>query len=633
MTVFNLLTFPNVCRACLQSVHPDQMETLDTHRPLLDGTIGTFLQDITFRLPANVLPYLPGSVCIACLEVMEFFSKYRRKMHHLHEFLVALVRVKLGDELPLRELFESRTEQLELLFRDLDLCNATEAGVEDLLQEYDQYMIASMKQDDGDSNEQVDSLEDQIALAESVHLEELVPFEESAMVDEPVILEQLVPLDDPSEEEVTPDDNSIVEDEVEEESIPAKQIEKKKRKVIQTSKRSRLKIELEVDAEKDATGTDDSEGEKEKSNLDRERYQCEKCPYKSYHTVAFTMHTKKHQLNEGKVGYVCNNPFCLQLFGTVDELEQHKASNPHSRYRCEICGNELKHRVSLEVHMERHVGITRYECQYCSASFHTRTELTNHLAAIHISEDRAECVQCGAVFTSKKLLKQHLESHTLVRKFGCAVCGRPFKTQHHLNRHVKAVHTEDARFQCEHCDASYTRRDKWRLHVESFHGIQTYFVCDICVRSFDTSEALQEHRHHHEHPKKLECGTCLIVCLTQESFDRHTCITYQEDYVCCGRDFKYHMLYNKHMMSHGIKVNARVKPKTNLLLGQERAMRAAQLSKQSYQRKKNKMKSSKQTSTQQRGQKHVQKGENSVEIIEIKEEELFPNDAQQHRMD
>uniref|UniRef100_A0A182SUG8 C2H2-type domain-containing protein n=1 Tax=Anopheles maculatus TaxID=74869 RepID=A0A182SUG8_9DIPT len=305
----------------------------------------------------------------------------------------------------------------------------------------------------------------------------------------------------------------------------------------------------------------------------RKQFQCEKCPYKTIFTVAYTIHTKKHEQNEGKYGFACNNPYCLQLFDTAQELKLHKRANPHKQYECDICGAELKHRISLEVHLERHVGITHFQCTYCTSSFHTKTEMQNHIAAIHISEDRAECEQCGSVFTSNKLLKQHIESHNTARNYECVECKRAFKTQHHLNRHFK-VHS-DVRFQCEHCDVSYTRRDKLRMHVEKAHKIQTYFVCDICVRSFDSDEALQQHLSRHKFPNNLECGICLVVCLTEESFNKHTCITYQDNYVCCGHDFKHHTVYNKHMMRHGIKTNARVRPKTDVLLGEERASKNA----------------------------------------------------------
>uniref|UniRef100_A0A182RMI0 C2H2-type domain-containing protein n=1 Tax=Anopheles funestus TaxID=62324 RepID=A0A182RMI0_ANOFN len=530
MTIFNLLTFPNVCRACLQSIHPDQMMALDTHRPLLEGTISTFLQDISFKLPAATSQFLPTSVCIACLEVMEFFSKYRRKINHLHEFLAALVQVKLGDERPLRDLFESKTDQLEMLFRDLDLCNKIDVGVNDLLAEYDQYVIASMEIMTG--LEQDEPMEKELLVYGSEEENELTHSTTAEQNHLKIEFESVEQNDSEGEEFTTMDDDN---------------------------------------EEKHAVSKDRSD---EKLNSKRQQFHCEKCPYKTMFTVAHTIHVKKHEQNEGKVGYVCNNSYCLQMFDTPEELKQHKKSNPHKEYVCEICGNVLKHRISLEVHLERHVGITHFQCTYCSSSFHTKTELQNHIAAIHISEDRAECQTCGAVFTSNKLLKQHTDSHVTERNFHCVECKRSFKTQHHLNRHFKAVHT-DVRFQCEHCEASYSRRDKLRMHVEKAHQIQTYFVCDICLRSFDNDEALQQHLSRHKYPQHLECGICLIVCLTEKDFKKHSCITYQDNYVCCGHDFKHHTVYNKHMMRHGIKVNARVRPKTNILIGQERALRTA----------------------------------------------------------
>ncbi|XP_052896597.1 zinc finger protein 25-like [Anopheles moucheti] len=530
MTVFNLLTFPNVCRACLQSVHPDQMVTLDTHRPLLEETISTFLQDISFKLPAAVIPFLPTSVCIACLEVMEFFSKYRRKINHLHEFLVALVGVKLGDERPLRDLFESKTEQLEMLFRDLDLCNKIDVGVNDLLAEYNQYVIGAME-------------------VSSEH--------------EP---------DESLEQEFSVYDTEVTSEAAKSEPVRAKRLK------IEFESAEHNDIEGETVSDENEEASKDTSGQKVKSQ--RKQFQCDQCSYKTMFTIAHTIHMNKHKQNEGKVGYICSNPYCLQLFDTAKELSQHKMSNPHNVYVCEICGNLLKHRISLEVHLERHGGITHFQCKYCTSSFHTKTELQNHIAAMHISDDRAECQICGAVFTSNKLLKQHTNSHVTERNYHCLNCKRSFKTQHHLNRHSKAVHS-DVRYECEHCDVSYSRRDKLRMHVEKAHKIQTYFVCDICLRSFNNDEALQEHSTHHKHPQHLECGICLVVCLTEKDFNRHTCITYQDNYICCGHDFKHHLVYNRHMMRHGIKVNARVRPKSNTLIGIERAQRTAAASRSS----------------------------------------------------
>lgn len=104
--------------------------------------------------------------------------------------------------------------------------------------------------------------------------------------------------------------------------------------------------------------------------------------------------------------------------------------------------------------------------------------------------------------------------------------------------------------------------------------VQTYFPCEICLKSFTTSVDLLEHKQHHDNPKDLECAVCLSAFFNQKEFDEHLCISYRESYICCDRDFKYHLQYNKHMfLVHGLKTNARVRPASNQLLGAARASR------------------------------------------------------------
>ncbi|KFB50776.1 AGAP005568-PA-like protein [Anopheles sinensis] len=559
------------------------MASLDEQRPVFDGTIGKFLQEITIEVPDTVQPYLPSAICYACLGVLEMHYKYREKMGCLHRFLVALVHVKLGDESQMKQLFHTDLDQLEMLFRDLDICNTDIPRAEDLLEEYDQYAIASMHlEGQPDKYEIID--EDHTA---TVKEEECNESDTSVFVvlcndeTESAVSEQL-PRDSDLEE-----DASFSADEqisgLEHEGNAIFSLENK------TNGKNQHKeypsgVSESNESSNEKVGTDDSNGDKDelenlavkrRRNTRATRYQlnskielllCTECSYKTYYAVAFELHLNKHKANEGKTGHLCANPYCMKLFDTKEELKRHKIENtPHS-YVCELCGTVLKHRASYDVHLERHVGITHFQCPYCSSTFFTHTETIAHVASMHLSEDREKCPQCGAMFKSRKLLNQHLESHATERNYHCKDCQASFKSQHQLNRHVKTVH-QDVRFNCEHCDASYGRRDKLRMHMEKFHQIQSFFVCTICVRSLPTKEALQEHLDRHSNPKDLECGTCLLVCLTPEAFEKHICITYQDDYVCCGRDFKNHFHYNRHMASHGIKVNARVRPDTTVPIG------------------------------------------------------------------
>uniref|UniRef100_A0A182JEZ1 C2H2-type domain-containing protein n=1 Tax=Anopheles atroparvus TaxID=41427 RepID=A0A182JEZ1_ANOAO len=189
-----------------------------------------------------------------------------------------------------------------------------------------------------------------------------------------------------------------------------------------------------------------------------------------------------------------------RLFGTKEELKKHRKDNNPHKYVCDVCGARLKHRPSFDAHMERHVGITHFQCSYCSSTFVTLSEVSAHLAAVHLTEDREKCQVCGALFTTKKHLNQHLQSHSTERNHQCSECAASFKSQHHLHRHVKTVH-HVVRYNCEHCHMTYGRRDKLRLHLERVH---LDLLVLYGVRQ-PTSAPDARRRHHHAVIVQRQC--------------------------------------------------------------------------------------------------------------------------------
>ena len=104
------------------------------------------------------------------------------------------------------------------------------------------------------------------------------------------------------------------------------------------------------------------------------------------------------------------------------------------------------------------------------------------------------------------------------------------------------------------------------------------FFCDVCVEWFDSPENLAVHMGRHRDPKELECPTCLVVFTTAELKSAHLCISYRDDYVCCGEDLKFHKFYNNHMfIKHGTRTNVRVRMKPGQLFGTIRANRVGEL--------------------------------------------------------
>ncbi|XP_065082216.1 zinc finger protein 37-like [Ochlerotatus camptorhynchus] len=587
MVVFNLSTFPEVCRLCLQSKHPDELVSVETIRPLFDRKLSDLLEGLTFKVPADVLPYFPSEVCLMCLEVFDFFYKYKQKMNYIHRFLVAFAEVKLGNDQSLVKLFNDHNEYFSILFKDLDLCNKDELLVEDILEEYPQYKIASMPvvkreaspelvsetaEPPDDYEYHVEVLEEQDDKAKGAFLVERL-LEELGQVKQNEAGEKLVEIkaepvrllrnapeaSEPGVEEVPYCDSEHLEDYSDDFQEGTLEIDTNDEEMEDLPAN-------EEDVASEALTSAESKNEKES-------YSCGKCKYKTVFKEALTVHEKRHEQNDHLEGIHCSHPSCLKVFPSKAEYQKHLKQGVHKQHVCDICGASLKHKYSLEVHLSRHAGVTQFQCTYCSSSFYTKTELRNHMRSIHTTGERWECSKCKSVFKNRKLLNQHLESHVEERNFKCTVCDFAFKTMQHLKRHITTVHKE-VRFHCEHCSMSYGRKDKLRMHMERAHNIQSYFICDICVRTFNNGTALAEHKTHHANPKPLECPVCLLAFENKRAFEGHLCITYREDYVCCERDFKFHVHYNRHMLTeHGVKSNARVKPTSGVLMGQLRAGR------------------------------------------------------------
>ncbi|XP_001653713.2 zinc finger protein 184 [Aedes aegypti] len=587
MATFNLSTFPEVCRLCLQSKHPDELVSVDTVRPLFDRTLADLLEELTFKIPTKVVPYFPGEVCAMCLEVVDFFFKYKQKMNFIHQFLVAFVEVKLGSDRPLVKLFNDHNDYFSILFKDLDLCNKEELLVEDMLGEYSQYKIASMPVFKQETELESASEEELTVEPESFDFEIEVLEEHEEKESEAYLAERL--LEELGQVKQNAAGEKVVEIKAEPvQSLGSEGLDDVEEAVYSESERiddsSEKYEEVTQDVETISQNTEEILTEEEQSiarapvkKVDqiepKEMFKCGKCRYKTQVREALVKHKKLHEENDHLEGIHCRHSSCLKVFASKEDYQNHLKEGLHKQHVCDICGASLKHKHSLEVHLARHAGTTRFQCTYCSSSFYTKTELRNHVRSIHTTDERWECQKCKSVFKNRKLLNQHLESHVEERNFKCDACDFAFKTLQHLKRHISTVH-KAVRFNCVHCPASYGRKDKLRMHMERIHNIQSYFVCDICVRTFSNAKALAEHKSHHANPMPLECAVCLLVFEDRQAYDDHVCITYRDDYICCGKDLKFHINFNRHMLSeHGVKTNARVKPASGMLVGHVRATR------------------------------------------------------------
>jgi len=89
----------------------------------------------------------------------------------------------------------------------------------------------------------------------------------------------------------------------------------------------------------------------------------------------------------------------------------------------------------------------------------------------------------------------------------CGICGKEFKHQYTLVRHLP-VHTDERNFQCDQCDKAFRQLSTLTQHKASKHSTSKPYVCEICTKSFCRVSILINHKKTHANEKLYKCEFC-----------------------------------------------------------------------------------------------------------------------------
>ncbi|XP_058834548.1 zinc finger protein 37 [Topomyia yanbarensis] len=563
MTMFELTKFPEVCRVCMQPEMNISMQPLSRNFHNLELTVIEFLNEITYNVPENKNKLLPKTICPLCLKVLQDFAIYRNRLILTQRFMEALIDLRASNTEPLADLFQTNKQELTELFKELGLCSKEEPVVEDLLAEFQLYGFAS-RADEGkvkvEFNEVV--VDDQCT---NMYNDENIDIKYSdADVSDHKSSE---------DSDWNPKDEVVYAESLDESDSTRRNRESTKCNRKLDSLAARKKVRMRSGSHSEEGCSPRKRGRPRKhpdGSFLKDHWSCDKCKFKTKYRVAVERHKAVHVKRENRT-YPCTE--CDQVFKTYDEMRSHSLSHPENQVVCEVCGTALKNAYSLKAHMERHEDSRKYSCEYCDYASNTKLALKAHMSIHTKSNWNKRCDVCGVMFRTSSRLKRHMESHDNERKYACEQCPVRFNTTNALRNHYIRVHLA-IRHACDHCDKSFDQKIALRDHIERVHHIQCNFICDICVMTFDSQQKLELHKQRHINPKPMECNICLTLHLNQDEFDKHLCISYRQDYLCCNKDLRNYIQYNKHMMvKHDQKTNARVKPIPGMLLGQLRGAR------------------------------------------------------------
>lgn len=296
--------------------------------------------------------------------------------------------------------------------------------------------------------------------------------------------------------------------------------------------------------------------EKKAGRSAMETFRCEICNFVLTNRYAYLEHKKmKHNKS---VNFTCGK--CKVSFGALADFQKHqKVCGAPS---CTTCGATFKswvevgeHRIKvhnaatpitrqwltciqkpcrfkcvtqheMQVHIKaKHVVTESYGCNApkCAKIFSSREALNEHKKEAHASEFivQYQCVECKNCFSSKTLLAEHQYLHTMEKLRKCDLCSRSFTTFAELRRH-REVHVVKSNLRCQACTRWCFDKTELTGHVCSIlrknTNIRVYF-CDVCQKDFRSDEKMFAHRKSHKN--LYQCGTCFLVCHSEEDYINH----------------------------------------------------------------------------------------------------------------
>ncbi|XP_061402535.1 zinc finger protein 43-like [Musca vetustissima] len=258
-----------------------------------------------------------------------------------------------------------------------------------------------------------------------------------------------------------------------------------------------------------------------------------------FHVLNMHIHTDKEHRCE-----ICG------FVSTTREAKKKHIRFKHTaekRHKCGLCDKAFKVPTLLREHMATHTGVDLYKCNYCTATFKSKSNRSNHCKRNHPLE-----------YPSKKRLTRHLEYHNPAKEVICDICGKVLRTRNTLQKHKAVVHTKKVKKepeQCSYCGKWYSTRSTLQFHVLNMHiHTDREHRCEICGFVSTTREAKKKHiRFKHRAQKRHKCGLCdkafKVPTLLKEHTATHTGV---DLYNCayCDASFKSKSNRSTHYKRH-----------------------------------------------------------------------------------
>ncbi|XP_066144686.1 zinc finger protein OZF-like isoform X2 [Euwallacea fornicatus] len=205
-------------------------------------------------------------------------------------------------------------------------------------------------------------------------------------------------------------------------------------------------------------------------------------------------YTKKHDLKrhlEGKHNQKLSTNFKTQNTAILAQCREENSKT----FKCDFCLKIFNKSSNFLRHRSMHTNIKAFCCNLCGKNFRLNMSLTRHISEVHEGVRKFKCDVCEKQFKNKWSLDEHSNIHLDRRPYVCDVCGKAFKQKASLYIHTQ-YHSNQHSFECNICHQKFHRKHNVKLHILS-HTQQKRFNCESCGAQFGTKRGWSRH-----------CGKC-----------------------------------------------------------------------------------------------------------------------------
>jgi len=150
-------------------------------------------------------------------------------------------------------------------------------------------------------------------------------------------------------------------------------------------------------------------------------------------------------------------------------------------FQCTVCGKRFITSGHLDEHRRTHSGEKPYKCHVCDQAFSQSGHYTH--TRVHTGEKPHKCSECDTDkhFSDFSSLCRHKHSvHSNTKPYRCPNCGKLFKLNHQLKRHVR-IHTDAKPCSCRHCSERFRSSSRYICwsHTMKVLGLLLNFIWQV----------------------------------------------------------------------------------------------------------------------------------------------------------